>query len=428
MSDPAQTVLIEDARTVLVREVSPAVGRTDLQAAFAAWLVPGAAPGLSLDAAVGEATKATGAARSAEHVAVLALAAQTRVPNETERAALVAGLNWLTGREPVVRGTPMPFCMDGVTLAAAILGAKALGEDALWARTCEWVRGCRAATAGGQGLAGWQEWLLATVAGHAGATWERKGGDGYAAEVRAALRSRGIGGASATDEADECEVLNAVRREAQAGLGVARAALRVAALDWVRRHRPACDLRRATLADVCELLRRVPAGLKKWTWESVPRTKTSPAARQWHVENEYHVQNLLWLVLAPIFPDLLDEDSTPKVGPVQPRADICFPSLRAIVEAKFMRAGDAPKEMVQQIAEDASLYLVAGSRYDSLVPFIWDDSRRTEHHEEMLKGLRLIRGVTDAIIIPRPGTMVPPPAAQPVKKKPTKTKSSKKTT
>lgn len=70
-----------------------------------------------------------------------------------------------------------------------------------------------------------------------------------------------------------------------------------------------------------------------------------------------------------------------------------------------MRADDPPKKMVEQIAEDASLYLVAGSKYDQLIAFIWDDSRRTEHHEEIIRGLRQISGVSDAIIVPRPGSM-----------------------
>jgi hypothetical protein len=76
-----------------------------------------------------------------------------------------------------------------------------------------------------------------------------------------------------------------------------------------------------------------------------------------------------------------------------------------IVEVKFMRNSDTPKAIIEQIAEDASLYLVPGSKYDSLIPFIWDDSRRTEHYEEMSRGLRQLRGVVDAIIIPRPGSM-----------------------
>jgi SRSO17 transposase len=75
-------------------------------------------------------------------------------------------------------------------------------------------------------------------------------------------------------------------------------------------------------------------------------------------------------------------------------------------EVKFMRATDAPKKMIEQIAQDASLYLVAGSRYDRIVPFIWDDSRRSEHHEDIRRGLRKIRGIVDAVVISRPGGMV----------------------
>jgi hypothetical protein len=410
MSD-VHAILIDDARRALLREIAPGVGRKDLHEAFAAWLSPGAVPGLGIDGAVEVAVKAVGAERHFSHVAVLGLAAQARPLAEKEREALVAGLNVTVNREPVVAGTPMGFCIDGVALASLILGAKAAGDDGLWTKTCGWVRKCREVTAGGVGLGDWQEWLLSIVSEHTGSNWVRKAGDGpEAAEVRLALRSRGIGvdmSASASAR-DEGEVLALIRKPLPVGFGVPRAAVRLAALDWIRRDRPLCDLRTVSVEDIGELLRRVPSGLKKWTWEDVPRTKTSPAARHWYVENEYHVQNLLWLLLAPLFPDLIDEDSTPKVGPVQPRADIGVPSLRLIVEAKFMRADDPPKKMVEQIAQDAGLYLVPGSRYDKLIPFIWDDSRRTEHHEEMIRGLRQITGVVDAVIVPRPGSMVQP--------------------
>ncbi len=411
MSD-AHTILIDDARQALLREIAPVAGQKDLHEAFAAWLAPGVVPGLGIDGAAEVAANASGAERHSYHVAVLGLAAQVRGLAEKEKQALVSGLNWMVNREPVVGGTPMGFCMDAVSLSALILGAKAAGDDGLWARTGEWVRRCRDATAGGHGLGLWQEWLVATIGAHTGLDWARKGSDGpEAAEVRVALRSKGIAAGDPTSviEADERVVLGVIRKQSATGIGVPRAAICLAALDWIRRDRPACDLRTVTVPEICGLLRRVPSALKKWTWEDKPRTKTSPAARQWHVDNEYHVQNVLWLLLAPLFPDLIDEDATPKVGPVQPRADIGIPSLRLIVEAKFMRADDPPKRMVEQIAEDASLYLVAGSRYDRMIPFIWDDSRRTEHHEEMLKGLRQIAGVVDAVIVPRPGSMVVAP-------------------
>jgi hypothetical protein len=426
MSD-VYTILLDDARQALLRKIAPVVGRKDLHEAFAAWLVPGAVPGLGIDGVAEIAAKTSGAERHFAHVAVLGLAAQVRTLSEKEREALVAGLNVTVNREPVVAGTPMGFCIDGVALASLILGAKSAGNDALWSKTCSWARECRAATAGGQGLGIWQECLLAKVSEHTGLNWALKGGDGpEAAEVRVALRSRGIG-TDLSDSAnfgDEGAALALIRKPLPVGFGVPRAAIRLAALDWIRRDRPLCDLHTVSVEDIAELLRQVPSGLKKWTWEEAPRTKTSAAARHWHVENEYHVQNMLWLLLAPLFPDLIDEDSTPKVGPVQPRADIGVPSLRLIVEAKFMRSDDRPKKLVEQIAQDASLYLVAGSKYDKLIAFIWDDSRRTEHHKEIGRGLRQIAGVVDAVIVPRPGSMVLPSVTEAASKPGTKKKKS----
>lgn len=127
--------------------------------------------------------------------------------------------------------------------------------------------------------------------------------------------------------------------------------------------------------------------------------------RQWNVDHEYHVQNLLWYLLAPLFPDLVDEDYTVKIGSKQPRADLGIPSLRLIVEAKFWRSSSAAKVMIEEISEDASLYLVAGSRYDSIVPVIWDEGRRTEEHASLRAALQQIDGVRDAIIVARPSRM-----------------------
>ena len=322
-----------------------------------------AVPGLSLDGVLDAAVKATGAERNYRHVAVLGLAAQLRNLSQEQQESLSSGLSWMVCRDPVVGLTPMPFCLDGVGLAALVLGVKATGDSGLWERACQWMQRCRGATSGGQGLGIWQEWLLTVIGKQFGLRWERKGGDGpEAAEVRVALRSKGfeLADLASSIEEDERQALDVIRTESPVNLGVPRAAIRLAALDWIRRARPVADIRNVSIAELCNLLRELPAGLKKWIWELRARTKTSPEAWKWHVDNEYHVQKLLWLLMAPIFPDLIDEDATPKVGPVQPRADIGIPSLRVIVEAKFMRPTDAPKDMIEQIAEDASLYLVLG--------------------------------------------------------------------
>lgn len=402
-----QTILLDDARHILVRDISPVVGRKDLHEAFAAWLVPSSIDGLSIDGAVEAALKATGAERNYQHVAVLGLATQVKSLSNSEMDTFASGLQWLVGREPVVGGTPMGFCMDPMALAAFMVGAGAMGDSDITEKVSLWIQRCRLATARGPGLGNWQECMVGIVGAHAGIVWKQEGNDdSHAAEVRVALRSRGIGGSQSSIDIDEVEVLNLIRSESSTGLGLAHATIRLAALDWIRRVRPVADLRTVTVKDICNILRRLPSGLKKWTWEEKKRTKTSPAPRKWYVDNEYHVQNILSLLLAPIFPDLVDEDATPKVGPVQPRADIGIPSLRVIVEAKFMRSTDAPKGIIEQIAEDASLYLVAGSKYDLMIPFVWDDSCRTEYHHEMIRGLRQIDGVIDAVIVSKPGSML----------------------
>jgi hypothetical protein len=80
--------------------------------------------------------------------------------------------------------------------------------------------------------------------------------------------------------------------------------------------------------------------------------------------------------------------------------------LRLIVEVKFMRGGKAqfPK-VIQEVAADAGTYLQEGSGYQHIVAFVWDDEARTEEHAELRDGLLRIRGVSDAIILPRAAKM-----------------------
>ena len=117
------------------------------------------------------------------------------------------------------------------------------------------------------------------------------------------------------------------------------------------------------------------------------------------------MQNLLWAMLSPVFPDLVPEDYTAKIGKKQPRADLGIPSLRLIVEAKFWYTKHASKKMIEEIAQDTGLYLVPDSKYDSIVPFIWDEGRRTEEHKGLIAALKKMDGVSDAVVIAKPGFM-----------------------
>jgi hypothetical protein len=161
----------------------------------------------------------------------------------------------------------------------------------------------------------------------------------------------------------------------------------------------------ATPTAVADLFRAVPRALQQWPWEEKSKAKNSRAVR-WHIENEYHVQALLWTILAPIFPDLKREQYSAPIGPIQPRVDFGIPSLRLLVEAKFARDRRALKNMVNEIAQDVSNYFATRGSYDGLLVFVWDNEGHTQDHDIVISGLRQFDRVVDAVIVSRPGHMV----------------------
>ncbi|MBD1885550.1 PD-(D/E)XK nuclease domain-containing protein [Microcoleus vaginatus] len=158
-----------------------------------------------------------------------------------------------------------------------------------------------------------------------------------------------------------------------------------------------------SLEDVSKLLKRVPAGLRRWTSEEKSRTQGGKP-RQWYIENEYHVQNLLYFLLAAVFTDIGEEEYTRSVGQKKPRVDLEIPSLKLVIEIKFWYPKDKPQKIIGEIAEDTSLYLAQGSPYEQMIAFIWDDSRRTEEHDLLDSGLKKLN-IFDVVIVPRPGCM-----------------------
>lgn len=165
------------------------------------------------------------------------------------------------------------------------------------------------------------------------------------------------------------------------------------------------DLHAPSLQDAGILLRRLQSGLRRWTWDEEKKTPNS-SAQKWAVENEYHFQNLLWAVLAPVFPDLRDEEWLASVGQKKPRADLVIPSLYLVIEVKYWRVKTSPQGLISQIAEDVSLYLKHGSPYRKVLPVIWDQGRRVEQHDLLIAGLCEIRDVVTPVVITQPAFML----------------------
>lgn len=161
-----------------------------------------------------------------------------------------------------------------------------------------------------------------------------------------------------------------------------------------------------SLDDLLEFLDHIPVGLKRWTWENVGRTKGASPVK-WRLENEYHVQNLLYVLLAPVFNDIADEVYLQPVGQKTPRVDLYLPSLHTIIEVKYRK--DVKKSfqtLIGEIAEDASLYR-ADARYKDarIVSFLWDCTRATQEHSKFKEGVMKIDGINGCVVISAPSTM-----------------------
>ena len=110
-------------------------------------------------------------------------------------------------------------------------------------------------------------------------------------------------------------------------------------------------------------------------------------------------------MLSPLFKDLEDEENLPSIGQKHPRYDLGIPSLGVIIEVKYVRERREFAKIIEQVAADVSLYLNQATTYQKIIAFIYDDSSSPEEHQECRSGLLTIDGISDVIIVSRPGKM-----------------------
>lgn len=404
-------LLLTDLDEELVRTISVGASERPLEAAFAAWAL--GAPNeyeASLASITGTARQHHGGQRSYTDVATLGFAAAGGDHHPETLAALEAGLTWITGRQALREGRPAEFVQDPVALLGVVLGTTVLQKEILSYSVKRWYEDFAAEAFAAARGAAWQQLLLTAAAQVLGATpviGNRASPD--ASDVCVALRARGLLGVLTPDRHREEEASALATLRTTPVASVSHATLRLAALRWLRRTAPIVLPEHAGVAELIALLRGMPRAFERWTWEGTrPRTRNG-IARCWHVDHEYHVQNLLWFLLAPVFPDLRAEESLPPVGHRQPRADLGIPSLGVVVEVKFAHGRTSFSDFTEEIASDVSLYLTAASPYRQIVVFVWDESRRTEQYERLNAGLLAMRGVTGVVIVARPGAMVDSP-------------------
>lgn len=349
-----------------------------------------------LSAGVDEALGFTGQARHPEHVAALGYGAHVAALSEAGLEVLREEIAHLGGRTFFPPGRAPRFEVDGIALLGVALGAARLLTTAdtdwlitLLARSSEEVRSdvwqlglARLA----QVVLGYQDLRIVPP------------------DLAVAAAARGLGTLQVADREPAWQLVTSF---AENESGVARDATQLAVFEYEFSRIAQINLASATRDDLIRVLQNVLHGMKRWTFERAKRTPRSEITR-WHIDNEYHVQNLLWTVLAPVFPDLEDEENLPSIGQMHPRADLGVPSLKTIVEVKFLRQRGQSgfTKVIEEIAADSGLYLSRTTEYDSIIAFVWDDCAQTEQHHELKSGIERIRGISAAIILPRPSTML----------------------
>jgi hypothetical protein len=149
------------------------------------------------------------------------------------------------------------------------------------------------------------------------------------------------------------------------------------------------------------LLRRFPAAMRRWRWDDGDRVK-EPI--RWPITSEREVQDILYLVLRSVFDDVNDEDTNPKVGHASTRSDFGIPSLRLLIEVKYIYVGTVAefKKIEQEVMTDSVAYLQRATEYDEIVVFIYDSTASGEHHNLTRDALVRVPGIADVIIVSRP--------------------------
>lgn len=176
-------------------------------------------------------------------------------------------------------------------------------------------------------------------------------------------------------------------------------------------------------ATVVHMLEQFETSMKRWRWDP-PELKTPI---RWPLLSEREVQDILYLMLRPVFLDLEDEDTLPKFGHSTYRADFGIPSLGLLVEAKYARSAADFKTLEKEVLEDIVPYLQTPERYSRIVVFIYDHSASVQVHETTARALRRAPGIEGVVIASRPSQLPPELLAHASEAKPTgKAKATRK--
>jgi hypothetical protein len=318
---------------------------------------------------------------------------------------LLDGLNRTSQRSATIAGVgPAAFFNDAVGLLGIALAARRVGGDTQSA-IIKWMKGFFENAFNNSH--DWKKLLIkAATCILSFEIASLKTSINSQPDLQLALSSRGISCFPSLD-------FNQVYHEINQGTifqepEISMMAARLQAIDYLCNHLPAISLTQPRIEQVVEVLSNMGSSFKRWIWEEKPKTTTG-TAQKWDIQNEYHVQSLLYFVLAPLFPDIESEFYLENTGQLNPRADIGLPSLNLIIEVKYLRSTKNFAGMIEEVAADATLYFkkdgVYKDKYTQMLVFLWDDTNRSQEHSTFKIAVKKFTNICDVVVLSRPGIM-----------------------
>lgn len=149
---------------------------------------------------------------------------------------------------------------------------------------------------------------------------------------------------------------------------------------------------------VIQMLDNFDEGAKKIT------QKRRKGHSLFEINNEYDVQDLLYVMLKPVFPKLKEEDPTPRVGVKSNRIDLILRDEKILIEVKMIKSTDSNEtSFVEELKIDIQSYHQC-QWLNHLICFVYDPLKKTKSKQNFydLNGNQSINGTVfsiDVIVI-----------------------------
>jgi hypothetical protein len=329
------------------------------------------------------------------------------------RATLVPGLGRLTGRNPFA--DRLTFVYDLPQLVGIGLASQAVAADL--PGFAEWLAGVLRddrlqPTGRFQDLL--REHVRALLTGQTAAVHAQPGDDVSVTALRYWMASAGTSHPPGPDEHRELQkrIAGDALRTDLDHLPVSRTALIYRAVTAVLDA--SIDQAILSRSHLVTVLSRFEAAMRRWRCDD--DSVQHPV--RWPVTAEREVQDILWLILRPVFDDLVEEETLPRLGHSTYRADFGIPSLGILIEVKYARKSSDFKEIEKQVLEDSVAYLNGVTAYKEIVVFIYDDSSSVQEHDTTAAALRSVDRISDVIIVSKPSQLASPALPRQPRRKP----------